>query len=102
MGTRRDKAVPRTGVQDEMATVSKFDQLMANVAAGSEEAIWELLETYTPFVIRAARLSLPPTVRQKLDSQDIAQTLWASLLLGRTNLAKLESPDRLIAFLCRA
>jgi RNA polymerase sigma-70 factor (ECF subfamily) len=85
-----------------MATVSKFDQLMADVAAGSEAAIWELLETYTPFVIRAARLSLPPTVRQKLDSQDIAQTLWASLLLGHTDLAKLESPDRLIAFLCRA
>lgn len=85
-----------------MSTVSKFDQLMADVAAGSEAAIWELLDTYTPFVIRAVRLSLPTSVRQKLDSQDIAQTLWASILLGHTNLAKLESPDRLIAFLCRA
>jgi RNA polymerase sigma-70 factor (ECF subfamily) len=83
-------------------TVSKFDQLMADVAAGSETAIWELLDTYTPFVIRAVRLSLPANVRQKLDSQDIAQTLWASILLGHTDLAKLESPDRLIAFLCRA
>src|SRR5262245_25861140 len=85
-----------------MATVSKFDQLMADVASGSEEAIWELLDTYTPFVLRAVRLSLPSAVRQKLDSQDIAQTLWASLLLGHKDLAKLESPDRLIAFLCRA
>ena len=85
-----------------MSTVSKFDQLMADVAAGSEAAIWELLDTYTPFVIRAVRLSLPANVRQKLDSQDIAQTLWASILLGHTDLAKLESPDRLIAFLCRA
>jgi RNA polymerase sigma-70 factor (ECF subfamily) len=85
-----------------MSTVSKFDQLMADVAAGSEAAIWELLDTYTPFVIRAVRLSLPANVRQKLDSQDIAQTLWASILLGRTDLAKLGSPDGLIAFLCRA
>jgi RNA polymerase sigma-70 factor (ECF subfamily) len=47
-------------------------------------------------------MSLPAAVRQKLDSQDIAQTLWASILLGHTDLAKLESSDQLIAFLCRA
>jgi DNA-directed RNA polymerase specialized sigma24 family protein len=82
--------------------MTEFERLIAEVAAGSEDAVWELAETYTPYIIRAVRLSLSPKVRAKLDSQDIAQTLWASLLLGDTDLTRLKSPEVLIAFLARA
>jgi len=85
-----------------MGQITEFEQLMAGVAAGSEEAVWELAETYTPYIIRAVRLSLPAKLRHRLDSQDIAQTLWASLLLGDTDLAQWKSPTNLIAFLARA
>ena len=85
-----------------MGQTTEFERLMAKVAAGSEEAVWELADTYTPYIIRAVRLSLPPKLRHKLDSQDIAQTLWASLLLGDTDLAQWKSPENLIAFLARA
>jgi RNA polymerase sigma factor (sigma-70 family) len=85
-----------------MARVAEFEQLMANVSAGSEEAIWQLAETYTPYILRAVRASLPTKVRSKLDSQDLAQTLWASILLKRTDLTRMKTPEQLIAFLARS
>ncbi len=85
-----------------MTRVAEFERLMANVNAGSEEAIWQLAETYTPYILRAVRASLPTKVRSKLDSQDLAQTLWASLLLKRTDLTRMKTPEQLIAFLARA
>lgn len=85
-----------------MSQIVKFDQLMESVAAGSDDAIWQLAETYTPFIIGAVRYSLPRRLRSKLDSQDIAQSLWASLLLNGTDLTRLKTPAQLIAFLARA
>jgi RNA polymerase sigma factor (sigma-70 family) len=76
--------------------------MMTGVAAGSQEAVWQLAETYTPHIIRAVRASLPRSVRIKLDSQDFAQILWASLLLGDTDLTRLKSPEQLIGFLAAA
>jgi len=75
---------------------------MNGVAAGSEDAVWQLAETYTPYIIRAVRDLLPKTVRLRLDSQDFAQILWASLLLGGTDLTRLETPEQLIKFLATA
>jgi RNA polymerase sigma factor (sigma-70 family) len=85
-----------------MARIADFEQLMADVAAGSEDAIWELAETYTPYILRAARKALPSQLRPKIDSQDFAQTLWASILLKRTDLTRLKNPAELIAYLARA
>jgi RNA polymerase sigma factor (sigma-70 family) len=85
-----------------MVMIAEFDRLMAEVAAGSEDAVWQLAETYTPYIIRAVRSSLPRTLRAKLDSQDFAQSLWASLLLRRADLTRLETPGQLIAYLAQA
>jgi RNA polymerase sigma factor (sigma-70 family) len=85
-----------------MIQFAEFDQLMADVAAGSEDAIWQLAETYTPYIIRAVRLSLSPRLRRKLDSQDFAQMLWASLLLKRADLTRLKTSEQLVAYLARA
>jgi RNA polymerase sigma factor (sigma-70 family) len=85
-----------------MTQLAEFDRLMADVVAGSEDAIWQLAEIYTPYIIRAVRRSLSPQLRPKLDSQDFAQTLWASLLLKRVDLTRLKSPEQLIAYLAQA
>jgi RNA polymerase sigma factor (sigma-70 family) len=85
-----------------MAQIAEFDRLMAEVAAGSEEAVWQLAETYTPHIIRAVRYSLSPKLRQKLDSLDFAQTLWASLLLRPGEFIRLKTPDQLIGYLVNA
>jgi RNA polymerase sigma-70 factor (ECF subfamily) len=85
-----------------MPHVDDFEKLMDEVAAGSEEAIWTLAENYTPEIIRTVRLSLAPRLRPKFDPQDIAQSLWASLLLRRDELVRLKTPEQLIAYLARA
>jgi RNA polymerase sigma factor (sigma-70 family) len=82
--------------------VSEFERLMTDVAAGSEEAVWKLAETYTPYILRVLRPNLTPQVRRRIDSQDLAQILWASILLRRSELTRLKTPDQLIAYLCRA
>lgn len=85
-----------------MPPTVQFSELMSGVSAGSEAAVWQLAETYTPYIIRAVRASLPKSVRLRLDSQDFAQMLWASLLLGDADLTRLKSPEQLIAYLARA
>lgn len=85
-----------------MTELNDFDRLMAEVATGSEEAVFELAETYTPYIIRSVRRWLSPQLRPKFDSQDVAQTLWASLLLRRADLLRLKTAEELIAFLAQA
>jgi RNA polymerase sigma factor (sigma-70 family) len=85
-----------------MGQASEFEKLMSRVAAGSEDAMWELAETYTPYIIRTVRHTLSPKLRQKLDSQDFAQTLWTALLLRREDLIRLKTPEELIRYLAGA
>jgi len=85
-----------------MVQAAEFDQLMERVVAGSEEAIWQLADTYTPYIIRAVRQSLPDRLRSKLDSQDLVQTLWASLLLKHADFSRLKTREELIAYLVGA
>jgi RNA polymerase sigma factor (sigma-70 family) len=84
-----------------MTSPSEFERLIQEVSSGSEDAIWKLVETYTPFIIRSVRSTLPSRLRPRLDSQDIAQAIWASILLGECDLERLKSPQQLIAFLMK-
>jgi RNA polymerase sigma factor (sigma-70 family) len=81
---------------------TEFERLMAELALGSEDAAWQLAETYTPHILRAVRASLPSVMRTKLDSQDFAQSVWASLLLKRTYLSRMKTPQQLIGLLVAA
>jgi RNA polymerase sigma factor (sigma-70 family) len=85
-----------------MTVIAEFDRLMAEVEAGSEDAVWQLADTYTPHIIRAVRRSLNPKLRQKIDSLDLAQTIWASLLLRPHEFTKLKTPQQLIGYLVHA
>ena len=80
---------------------SEFERLMQDLATGSEDAAWIIAETYTPHILRAVRRALPDKMRSKLDSQDFAQIVWASLLLKRTYLKHVKSPDQLIDLLAK-
>jgi RNA polymerase sigma factor (sigma-70 family) len=79
-----------------------FEMLMSNVASGSEEAVWQLATIYSPHILRVVRRSLSPKLRSKIDSIDIVQTLWASILLRPADMTKFQTPQQLIAFLARA
>ena len=92
---------PTTPLTEAAADVGEFEQLMRDLASGSEDAAWKIAETYTPHILRVVRHSLPGKIRSKLDSQDFAQIVWASILLKRTSLKNVKSPDQLIDLLAR-
>ena len=72
---------------------------MDALAAGSEDAAWELTKLYSPHIVRAVRLSLPQVIRTKVDSVDFVQSVWASLLLDPEDLLHFEEPQQFIRYL---
>ena len=80
----------------------QFDQLMSDAMSGSEEAAWEIAQTYTPYIIRTAQSNLTPQLQSKIDPQDLAQSVWATILLKGSDLSRLKSPKDLIAYLATA
>jgi len=76
-----------------------FQQLLAEMSRGSEEAAWELVETYTPHIMRSVRASLPRVIRPKVDSQDFVQAVWISMLLNRGELSQFRNPAQFIGYL---
>jgi RNA polymerase sigma factor (sigma-70 family) len=85
-----------------MNFASEFELLISRAATGEQDAAWQLADAYTPHILRVVRRSLNPQLRQKLDSVDIAQTIWASILLCPSELTRFSTPEQLIAFLSRA
>lgn len=56
----------------------EFRGLLARVRAGDSESVLELIDLYSPYVLRAVRRRLPATLRAKFDSTDFVQTVWAA------------------------
>lgn len=73
--------------------------LLAQAEGGSREASDELFEKYGKYVLKAVRANLNDRLRHLLDSQDLVQSVWASLLDSRGSLGTFETPADLIAFL---
>jgi RNA polymerase sigma factor (sigma-70 family) len=73
-----------------------FQDLLQSIRDGSEEAAWELIEMYGPHIARAVRRRLPLSLRAKVASEDIVQSVWRSLFLNRDKLAVAENPDEFL------
>jgi RNA polymerase sigma-70 factor (ECF subfamily) len=78
---------------------STFEELLNRIRAGSEEAVWELLERYSRNVLRLVRKKLPPELRPKLDSIDIVQSVWKSFLRGRASAEDARTMEGFLAYL---
>jgi RNA polymerase sigma factor (sigma-70 family) len=78
---------------------STFKDLVERAADGSEEAVWTLLERYSKNILRVVRRHLPAEIRSKVDSTDIVQSVWKSLLRNEARFDSACSPEQLIAYL---
>ena len=78
---------------------SEFEALMRRVAGGAETAVWELLERYSRNILRTVRRRLPAEIRSKVDSSDIVQSVWKSLLRKGQRLDAFATSDQLIAYI---
>ena len=79
-------------------TATRFQGLMTKMSQGSEEAAWELVEIYTPHILRSVRANLPKAIRPKFDSQDFVQAVWTSILVKRVRLDQFHSPEQFIGY----
>jgi RNA polymerase sigma factor (sigma-70 family) len=78
---------------------TRFELLLKRIASGSDEAVWELLETYSSNILRVARRRLPQELRGKVDSIDIVQSVWKSFIRRGVPLEKVNTAEQLIAYL---
>ena len=80
----------------------ELSELLQQFCEGSEEAALKIVQRFTPHVRRTVRAKLPRSIRSKVDSTDLVNTLLGALLLKRTYLADLNDPDRILALLTKA
>ena len=80
---------------------SGFQNLMEQIAAGSEAAVEQLLGRYGDHLCRAVRRRLSRALRPKFDTADFVQAVWASFFCNRRELANFEHSGQLVAFLTR-
>jgi RNA polymerase sigma factor (sigma-70 family) len=78
-----------------------FEEFMARVRAGDEDAAMDLVQRYEPAIRRAVRVRLrDPRLRRLVETVDICQSVFASFFV-RTSLGQydLENPDKLVRLL---
>jgi len=76
----------------------EFRRLITQVRTGDPESALELLERYSPHVLRLIRRRLSPALRAKFDSSDFVQGVWVAFFCeGRTR--DFHCADDLIRFL---
>lgn len=78
---------------------SSFEALIGRVSQGSETAVWELLERYSSQIVRTVRRRLPNELRSIVDSTDIVQSAWVSLLRTGSRLDPITTAEQFIAYL---
>ena len=72
---------------------SEFRKVIERVCAGSDEATWELIDTYGPHIQRVIRRKLNQKMRSKFDSLDFVQMVWASFFTEREKMAGFTEPN---------
>jgi len=81
----------------------EFQRLMEEVRAGCDGAMRELIDIYGRHIYRVVRHLLKRQhnrpLRIQFDSQDFYQSVWASFLSNRDNVARFQKPQELVAFL---
>jgi RNA polymerase sigma factor (sigma-70 family) len=75
-----------------------LEALLAEIAAGSDTAVWEVIERYSKNILRVVRRTLPAEIQKKLDPSDVVQSVWKSLL-RRGASAEFATADRFMAYI---
>jgi RNA polymerase sigma-70 factor (ECF subfamily) len=59
-----------------------LDDVLAQLCSGDKAASQQVFLTFEPYLRKVVRRHLPPSLRAKLDSTDILQSVWADVLSG--------------------
>jgi RNA polymerase sigma-70 factor (ECF subfamily) len=78
---------------------SEFQQLVAGLKSGDPAAVAEVARRYGPFLRAAVRRRLHPALRNRFDSLDMVQDVWASFLALPPDRLNFNNANALVAFL---
>lgn len=78
-----------------------FDSLIVRVRNGDNDAATDLLSEYGPHIIRVIRRRMNAKLRERFDSQDFTQAVWASFFGNLDAVTRLRDSAELILFLSR-
>jgi RNA polymerase sigma-70 factor (ECF subfamily) len=78
-----------------------FENLIAGLRTGDPVAVEALCRRYGPFIRAAVRRQLHPRLRNRFDSLDFVQDVWASFLAIPADRYVFTNPESLVAFLTR-
>lgn len=78
-----------------------FQDLMEQVAAGSEAAVENLISQYGSQLCRAVRRRLNSKLRPKYNTSDFVQAVWASFFCGRDQWDRFQHSGDFVAFLTK-
>lgn len=84
-----------------MSIEAGFEQLLAHVRDGQEEAVVRLVSDYSRHLRRVIRRRLSSRLRSKVDSTDFEQSVWATFFKHRAELPDFQSPQHLINYLAQ-
>jgi RNA polymerase sigma factor (sigma-70 family) len=76
-----------------------FPRLLAGLRAGDPAAVEILYRRYGPVLRAAVRRRLHPRLRDRLDSVDVVQDVWASFLAIPPGRLNFDTPNALVAYL---
>ena len=80
---------------------ASFEELVGRITEGSETAVWEMLERYSHSIRRAIRRRLPTELQHRIDSADIVQSVWKSLLRQGIKPGQFNTPEDFVAYLSK-
>lgn len=80
-------------------SIGEFSRLLNEARSGSDAAATRLVQMYGPHVVRAVRRNLSRELRNKFDSGDFAQAVWASFFTAFQAIPALDQPGQLISLL---
>ena len=80
---------------------AEFARLMARLRAGDQTAVDEVARRYARIIRTVVRRHLHPKLRTRLDSVDVVQDVWASILGADRGRLDFANPAALIGYLKR-
>jgi RNA polymerase sigma factor (sigma-70 family) len=99
--SENDKFPKKTEGDGKPDKSSGFEVLIRRIGEGSDEAVWELLNRYSANILRVVRRHLPAELRPKVDSVDIVQSVWKSLLRKGEGFDHIASAEQFIGYISR-
>lgn len=86
---------------DDELPRERFQSLLQRVADGDDEASTELVAEYGSHILKAVRRRMNRNLRDRFDSQDFEQAVWASFFGHISVVQRFDSSGDLAGFLSR-